>query len=102
MNRQVKRRIRCQVVEVDEEATSCQKVGNDFLVDDTIESKLCARAQILVQAAADRMNADATPCSGSASFSVDVPCPDHNVLYRLSFINGEGTAISEQGPGGDG
>lgn len=51
------KKIECRVVKVDEQTTQCQRVGNAFLVDETIEGKLCARARKLVQAAAEQMQA---------------------------------------------
>lgn len=71
--------IRCRVVQVDEK-THCQKVGNSFIVDEQIKGKLCGRAQKLVEAAAIHMD----PATETADH-VDVPCPDHHVMYRLSF-----------------
>ncbi len=78
------KQIECRVVKVDEKATRCQRVGNAFLVDETIEGKLCARARKLVQAAADQMRADGEPGVGER----DVFCPDNHVLYRLTVVDG--------------
>jgi len=79
MAKETKKPIRCEVVRVDEGATSCQEEGNTFLVDENIGGKLCARSQELVEAAANQFDAG----------SVDVPCPDDYVLFRLSHVDWE-------------
>lgn len=81
------KRIECRVVTVDEQATQCQQVGNAFMVDETIEGKLCARARKRVQAAAEAMQADGDRDAGER----DVFCPDNHVLYRLTAVDGDAT-----------
>lgn len=80
----MKKPIQCHVIKVDKDVTTCQKVGKTFMVDDEIQGKLCPAAQALVEAAADKMNAN--PNSDSDGHFVDVPCTDDYVTYRLTHV----------------
>jgi len=80
----MKKPIQCHVVKVDKDVTSCQEIGNAFMVDDEIQGKLCPAAQALVEAAADQMNAN--PNNDGDGHFVDVPCTDDYVTYRLTHV----------------
>ena len=76
------KQIQCRVVKVDEKATQCQRVGNAFIVDESLGGILCARARERMWAAAEQMRIDGELASGER----DVSCPDNHVVYRISFV----------------
>ena len=88
MSEQTNKPIRCHVVRVDKDATSCQEPGNTFMVDDGLEGKLCPAAKALVEAAAGEMNG--APDGSPEAALLDVPCPDDYVTYRLTRTDGDG------------
>jgi acetyl esterase/lipase len=75
--------ITCRVVRVDEKTTTCQTRGNTFPVDEHLKGKLCGRAQALVEAAALKLQTETPSNPNFILPSMDVPCPDNHVIYRL-------------------
>lgn len=78
-------KIRCEVVAVDKDTTSCQEVGASFMIDPD-EKRMCGNAWSVVSERAEEMSKSAHVADESPEGWLDVPCPDDHVVYRLTRV----------------
>jgi uncharacterized repeat protein (TIGR04076 family) len=78
--------IKCEVVKVNTENTKCQKMGDTFILGSRTPGGMCARAYNVIYSHALAMRFSEQMSWESPDGTLDIRCPDADVIYRLSRI----------------
>ena len=80
-------KIRCEVVRIIENKFGCSNVGDVFVIGPRTPAGMCCRAFAAVYPAALAMRFSDKMAWESDDGHLDVMCPDHDVVYRLTRMD---------------
>ena len=79
-------KIKCEVIEILANKFNCSKVGETFVIGPRTPEGMCSRAFATVYPAALAMRFSETTSWETENGTMDIMCPDQDIVYRLSRI----------------